>query len=391
MAVLRLALAAAHLHPRLSPGSHHRSPHFPLKTLNHLILDWSGTLVDDLPAVWQASNHCFEQAGVPTMSLPQFRAEFTLPYEPFYQQRAPHVALTQLERWFQDRMRGLRDGVTELPHAREFLVWARQSGLTLHLLSAIHPDDFAAQVRQNGFDQYFHSIHLRALDKVTVIGRLLAEHRLDPASTLYVGDMEHDIHTARHGGVRSAGVLTGYNSRAQLEAARPDWIFEHLGELRAHLEASAVSLNVSPATPRRFPIPTVGALIFDDAGRVLMIQTHKWSHLWGIPGGKIEWGEASEAALHREILEETALKITEARMVLVQDAIHPSEFHRDAHFLLLNYVCRAPGHQTVQLNDEAEEFRWVTVAEATRMSLNTPTRILLEHWALHGAKAGLLA
>ena len=41
-----------------------------------------------------------------------------------------------------------------------------------------------------------------------------------------------------------------------------------------------------------------------------MIRTHKWSNLWGIPGGKIKWGEPSEAALRREIKEETGLAVT---------------------------------------------------------------------------------
>jgi phosphoglycolate phosphatase len=49
------------------------------------------------------------------------------------------------------------------------------------------------------------------------------------------------------------------------------------------------------------PLATVGALIFNGAGEVLMIRTHKWSNKWGIPGGKIKWGETSEAALRREI------------------------------------------------------------------------------------------
>ena len=344
--------------------------------LRHLILDWSGTLVDDLPAVWAASNYCFEQAGVPVMSLAQFRAEFALPYAPFYRRYVPHVPLPQLEHWFQTKMQSARGDVTELPHAREFLEWARQQGLSLHLLSAIHPDDFTAQIATNGFDQYFQSLHLRATDKVAVIGRLLAEQRLDPAATLYVGDMEHDIVTARHGGVRSVAVLTGYNSLAQLQIAGPDLIVEHLGELRLKLERG--ELSTPPTSNPRFPIPTVGALIYNDEGQVLMVRTHKWSDLWGIPGGKIEWGEAHETALRREVLEETGLVISEVRFVLVQDAIHPPEFHKDAHFLLLNYTCRAPGVQRVQLNDEAEEFRWVSVEEAARLSLNTPTRILLD-------------
>ena len=109
-----------------------------------------------------------------------------------------------------------------------------------------------------------------------------------------------------------------------------------------------------------------------------MIRTHKWSNLWGIPGGKIKWGETSEAALRREIKEETDLNVTGIEFVLVQDCIHSKEFYRDAHFVLLNYTCQCKGKVRVKLNDEARESRWVTPAVAVKMPLNTPTRILLE-------------
>jgi phosphoglycolate phosphatase len=126
------------------------------------------------------------------------------------------------------------------------------------------------------------------------------------------------------------------------------------------------------------PEATVGALIFNDAGLVLMIRTHKWSDLWGIPGGKIKWGEDCLTALRREVKEETNLDLGDIRFVLVQDCIHSTEFYRDAHFVLLNYTARAPGSQTVKLNDEAEEFEWVTLQAALALKLNRPTRILLE-------------
>ena len=31
--------------------------------IRNVICDWSGTLVDDLPAVWKATNHVLSQAG----------------------------------------------------------------------------------------------------------------------------------------------------------------------------------------------------------------------------------------------------------------------------------------------------------------------------------------
>ena len=108
-----------------------------------------------------------------------------------------------------------------------------------------------------------------------------------------------------------------------------------------------------------------------------MIRTHKWSNLWGIPGGKVKWGEPSEEALRREVKEETNLDIADIRFVLVQDCIHSKEFYRDAHFVLLNYTCHCLGKPKVKLNDEARDFRWVAMAEALEMPINQPTRKLL--------------
>jgi phosphoglycolate phosphatase len=127
-----------------------------------------------------------------------------------------------------------------------------------------------------------------------------------------------------------------------------------------------------------FPITTVGALIFDPEGKVLMIRTHKWSDLWGIPGGKIKLNEAAEDALRREVREETGLEIDEVKFAIAQDCIGSKEFYRDAHFVLLNYTCRSAGGK-VTLNDEAEEYQWILPREAlANLPLNTPTRILIE-------------
>ncbi len=272
-----------------------------------------------------------------------------------------------------------RNSVCELPHAREFLQFCRARSLRAFLLSTIHPDHFAAQTAVTGFDQYLERPYTGVRDKRQKIHEVLQENRLNPDETLLVGDMQHDIETARHGGVHSCAVLTGYNTLAQLRAAAPDLIVEHLGELREILERNGLCLRPAraPSAEARLPVVTVGALVFDADGRVLMVRTPKWSNLWGIPGGKVKWGETSEQALRREIKEETALDITGIRFVLVQDCIHSPEFYRDAHFVLLNYACRCCGAPAVTLNEEAREFRWLAPEQALALPLNQPTRKLL--------------
>ena len=359
--------------------------------IRNVIFDWSGTLVDDLPAVWQASNYVFRRAGVPELSLDQFRAEFCLPFKGFYDRYVPHVSLPQLEEWFHSHFKEVQDSVDELPHAREFLVFCRERGLRTFLLSTVHRDHFAAQSARNGFHQYLDQPYIEIWDKRTKISEILVTHQLAARETVFIGDMQHDIETAKHGGVLSCAVLTGYNRLDQLRISEPDLIVEHLGELRQILEQNSLELkrgresaSTQPATAINSdgedatPVVTVGALIFNDARRVLMIRTHKWSDLWGIPGGKIKRGESSPDALRREIKEETNLGVTDIDFVLVQDCIHSREFYRDAHFVLLNYTCRCAGEPSVKLNGEAQEFRWVSVNEALAMPLNQPTRTLLE-------------
>ena len=350
-----------------------------MSRLRNIIFDWSGTLVDDLPAVWEATNHVLAQAGRPEMSLEQFRAEFCLPFTIFYDRHVPHIELPRLEEWFHGRFREVQGSVCELPHAREFLEFCRANEFRTFLLSTVHRDHFEVQSRVTGFGQYLDEVYVNVWDKRQKIHDILTGHNLDPDETMFIGDMQHDIETAKHGGIHSCAVLTGYNTLDQLRAAQPDLIVEHLRELREILEQNELHIK---RQAKRFeeshaPVATVGGLIFDDARRVLMVRTHKWSNLWGIPGGKIKWGESSEAALRRELLEETNLTVDEIQFILVQDCIHSKEFYRDAHFILLNYTCRVAGDPQVRLNDEAREYRWVTLEEALQMPINQPTGRLL--------------
>ena len=178
---------------------------------------------------------------------------------------------------------------------------------------------------------------------------------------------------------------------AATESARRSFeaLVGHLRELREILEANDLRLTSQAARFKEGqpPIVTVGALIFDAADHALMVRTHKWSNLWGVPGGKVKWGESCPNALRREIKEETGLEVADIEFVLAQDCIHSKEFYRDAHFILLNYTCRCVGGPVVSLNHEASEFRWVTMEQALEMPINQPTRKLLLAVLAGGATA----
>jgi phosphoglycolate phosphatase-like HAD superfamily hydrolase/ADP-ribose pyrophosphatase YjhB (NUDIX family) len=343
--------------------------------IRKVILDWSGTLVDDFNPVLEATNEIFKQYGKPTFSAAEFREKFYLPFPDFYKEYLPELELAELDHHYHSAFKILQTGIAMLPHASDFLEYLSGRGMPMFLLSTIHREHFEVQGGRLGVKKYFRHAYVQALDKRKVILHLLAEHDLDASETIFIGDMVHDVETARHAGVISCAVLTGYDSLAKLKAANPDLLFRNLREVRDFLERHR-------GTPGHPPVATVGALIFDEAGQVLMIQTHKWSDKWGIPGGKIKANEPAEEALRREIREETGLELKDVRFELVQDCIEPPEFHQKAHFILLNYTATATSRKVV-LNDEAEEHRWVALDEAAKMDVNIPTRILLDHVRSH--------
>lgn len=221
--------------------------------IRNIIFDWSGTLVDDLPAVWQASNYVLRQAGRTEMTLEVFRAEFRLPFALFYDKHTPGVPPPRLEGWFHESFRAAQHSVRALPHAREFLEFCRARRLRTFLLSTVHPDYWAAQSDLTGLAPFIDTPYTGVRDKRQKIRDLLAGNGLMAEETLFIGDMEHDIETARHGGVHSCAVLTGYNTLDQLSRAHPGLIVEHLRELRDALEQNNLRLpsrTDPPANPK---------------------------------------------------------------------------------------------------------------------------------------------
>jgi phosphoglycolate phosphatase len=74
------------------------------------------------------------------------------------------------------------------------------------------------------------------LDKRAKIGEILEKHGLARDETAFVGDMIHDVETARHGGVMSIAVLTGYDSIEKLTPSKPDVVVTSLDALRRLLQ-----------------------------------------------------------------------------------------------------------------------------------------------------------
>ncbi len=133
-------------------------------------------------------------------------------------------------------------------------------------------------------------------------------------------------------------------------------------------------------TETGYPEVTVGALVFDSKKRILLVKTHKWSGLFCIPGGHIEFGEKAIDAVVREVKEETNLDIADIEFHMIEECIFNESFHeKKKHFVFLDYICHAQNYDVI-LNDEAQEYAWVQLSEIENYKIEKYTLISIRQY-----------
>lgn len=129
-----------------------------------------------------------------------------------------------------------------------------------------------------------------------------------------------------------------------------------------------------------FPEPTVGALIVNKEGKILLAKSHKWFDKYTLPGGHIEVGETMKEALKREVKEEVGLDVEVSEFLTMQEAIFSKEFFKKKHFVFFDFLCTT-SEQSVKLDhDELQEYRWEYPGQALNLNLDSFTLKTLEKY-----------
>ncbi len=137
-----------------------------------------------------------------------------------------------------------------------------------------------------------------------------------------------------------------------------------------------------------FPEATVGALVVNPKGDVLIVRSSKWQEKYTVPGGHIELGERAEDAIKREVKEETGLDVEVERLLLVQQAIYPKYYLKHEHFIFMDYVCKAKNSNVKLDGRELQEYVWVKPHEALRLDLEDFTRNFVARYLEDLEKSG---
>jgi len=113
----------------------------------------------------------------------------------------------------------------------------------------------------------------------------------------------------------------------------------------------------SPVQPSH-PQLAVSAAIFRD-DKILLVRRARSpaKGFYSLPGGRVEFGESLHTALHREVDEETAMKIRIVDLAGWREVL-PGTTDGSGHYLIMSFAARWISGEPV-LNEELDDFRWL--------------------------------
>ncbi len=156
--------------------------------------------------------------------------------------------------------------------------------------------------------------------------------------------------------------------------------------MNAHQQETA---SEDQKNPQVFPEPTVGALISNSEGKILLCKSPKWFDNYTLPGGHIELGESMTEAVKREVKEEVGLDVEVEQMLLMQEAIYAKEFYKKRHFIFVDFACIAKNDQVKLDQTEILDCVWVYPGAAYNLKLDSFTRKTIDAYMNRSGRSSL--
>lgn len=210
----------------------------------YILFDLDGTLTDSGPGIMNSAAYALEQLGVPVGDRKLLLRFVGPPLNETFQNcyGVPAELVPEAIRQYRVRY-NQGGGIFEnnpYPGIEKCLEELRAAGKNL-LVATSKPLPMAQRVLDHyGLTQYFDHVFGGSMDesgggckKSVIVGQAVAacgtEHR---DQIIMVGDREHDIFGAHENGIPCIGVLWGYGSREEFQAAGAEYIVNNYEELK---------------------------------------------------------------------------------------------------------------------------------------------------------------
>ena len=207
----------------------------------NVIFDLDGTLLNTIDDLADASNYVCRLHGWPTHTVEEYKrfvgngmaklAERFAP-EDWRTPEKVEQLLGEFMPYYDQHKQDKTAPYVGMPQALERL---KAAGVHMAVLTN-KADQMAAPVVNGYYPDVFPMVQgavkgFPTKPDPTLLHRLMSRMGAAPADTLFVGDSNVDIRTAKNGGLTSCGVLWGFRGRTELEQEGADFIVETPEEL----------------------------------------------------------------------------------------------------------------------------------------------------------------
>lgn len=206
----------------------------------YVIFDLDGTLLNTIDDLADTGNHVCTLHGWPTHTVDAFKLMVGNGIPKLVERFAPQGTSQEvLDQAFQEFMDwyGVHKEDKTAPYAGmpEVTKALREAGVSIAVLSN-KADVMAGPVVEHYYPGIFPVVQgalpgLPTKPDPTLLHKLMDRLGATREDTLFVGDSNVDIRTAKNGGLTGCGVLWGFRSREELEAAGADVIVSTPQEL----------------------------------------------------------------------------------------------------------------------------------------------------------------
>jgi HAD superfamily hydrolase (TIGR01549 family) len=203
------------------------------QSVEGVLFDWDGTLINSYHADASAYLAMFQEMGIP-WELKDFEKHYSPNwYQVYRAARLPRRFWEKADRLWRAHY---------AKHQPKLISGARR---VLTQLGGAHPLGLVTSGDRNRVTRQLREFRLTTIFAARVcsgdtprrkphpepLRMALRQMKLDPAVCVYVGDAAQDVEMAQRAGVRAIGVLGPFPTEKRLRAAQPEFLLESLDEL----------------------------------------------------------------------------------------------------------------------------------------------------------------
>ncbi len=192
--------------------------------MRHVIWDWNGTLVDDLPVVVAAVNVSLAAIGEPPIDADGYRDHYTRPVRRFYDRLLSRAVTddewAQIDTTFHEVYADTAHSAPLAEDARQALDVVSDAGATQSILSMWWHHDLVPEVRRRGIEDRMLRVDGNTQDAGETKERLLEMHLQRLGSNgraIMVGDATDDAKAAMAVGIPVVLYDGGSHHREELQ------------------------------------------------------------------------------------------------------------------------------------------------------------------------------